>query len=109
MTPSVSGSACEQRTLTMRPSSTVTVRLQVSGQSKVQTASRSRVAMIGSGREGFDGARYHLRPVGSSFRAWAKIGLLISRQFFVSFRKNTSLNGMIPTIQLMRDEVAVTF
>src|SRR3954453_21714685 len=37
MTPSVNGIASEPRTFVMRPSSTVTVRLQVSGQSKVQT------------------------------------------------------------------------
>src|SRR6185369_15564332 len=37
MTPLVNGIASEPRTLVMRPSSTVTVRLQVSGQSKVHT------------------------------------------------------------------------
>src|SRR3954463_417345 len=37
MTPSVNGIASEPRTFLMRPASTVTVRLQVSGQSKVQT------------------------------------------------------------------------
>jgi hypothetical protein len=31
----------------MRPSFTVTVRLQVSGQSRVQTLARSKTAMIG--------------------------------------------------------------
>jgi hypothetical protein len=37
----VYGTASEPRTLTMRPSSMLTVRLQVSGQSKVQTLARS--------------------------------------------------------------------
>src|SRR4051794_33947561 len=37
MTPSVNGIASEPRTLVMRPLSTVTVKLQVSGQSKVHT------------------------------------------------------------------------
>src|SRR3954469_24064814 len=37
ITPSVNGIASEPRTFVMRPPSTVTVRLQVSGQSKVQT------------------------------------------------------------------------
>src|SRR5580698_10839636 len=40
-TPSVNGIASEPRTLTMCSSSTVTVRLQVSGQSNVQTLGRS--------------------------------------------------------------------
>ena len=44
--PPCSGSAFEPRTLVMRPSSTVTVRLQVSGQSSVQTLASSVV--IGS-------------------------------------------------------------
>src|SRR5439155_23437966 len=37
ITPAVNGIASEPRTFVMRPASTVTVRLQVSGQSKVQT------------------------------------------------------------------------
>src|SRR5882757_1391301 len=45
MTPAVYGTASEPRTLTMRPSSSLTVRLQVSGQSKVQTLARSSMAM----------------------------------------------------------------
>src|ERR1043166_8598234 len=47
MTLSVYGSASEPRTLTRRPSSTVTVRLQVSGQSRVQTLARSTRVMAG--------------------------------------------------------------
>src|SRR6516164_3759888 len=38
--PAVSGSTLEPRTLVMRPASTVTSRLQVSGQSSVQTLAR---------------------------------------------------------------------
>ena len=45
MTPAVNGAASEPRTLVMRPSSTVTLRLQVSGQSKVQTLARSMTDM----------------------------------------------------------------
>src|SRR5262245_49999952 len=41
MTPAVNGNPSEPRTLTMRSVSTVTVRLQVSGQSRVQTLARS--------------------------------------------------------------------
>src|SRR5205814_7219192 len=40
-TPPVYGLACEPRILTIRSSSTVTVRLQVSGQSSGQTLGRS--------------------------------------------------------------------
>jgi hypothetical protein len=47
-TPAVYGTAAEPRTLTMRLSSTLTVRLQVSGQSKVQTLARSSTAMWSS-------------------------------------------------------------
>ena len=45
ITPAVNGAASEPRTLVMRPSSTVTLRLQVSGQSKVQTLARSMTDM----------------------------------------------------------------
>ena len=45
MTPAVKGVASEPRTLVMRPSSTVTLRLHVSGQSKVQTLARSMTDM----------------------------------------------------------------
>src|SRR5580700_7152462 len=45
----------------MRPSSTVTVRLQVSGQSRVQTPARSRSVMIGS----VTGQGYSAGPGGS--------------------------------------------
>src|SRR5215510_1781137 len=45
MTPLVSGNASEPRTLVMRPRSTVTIRLHVSGQSRVQTAGCSRVVI----------------------------------------------------------------
>src|SRR5436190_1511557 len=41
MTPAVYGAAVEPRTLTIRCSSTVTLMLHVSGQSKVQTLARS--------------------------------------------------------------------
>src|SRR6185312_769241 len=41
MIPAVYGAAVEPRTLTIRPSLTVTLMLQVSGQSKVQTLARS--------------------------------------------------------------------
>src|SRR5204863_3428656 len=41
MTPAVYGAAVEPRTLMIRPSSTVTLMLHVSGQSKVQTLARS--------------------------------------------------------------------
>ena len=44
ITPSVNGIASEPRTFTMRSASTVTVRLQVSGQSKVQTLGRSSMS-----------------------------------------------------------------
>ena len=44
ITPSVNGIASEPRTLTMCSASTVTLRLQVSGQSKVQTLGRSSMS-----------------------------------------------------------------
>jgi hypothetical protein len=40
----VKGAASEPRTLVICPASTVTLRLQVSGQSKVQTLARSMAA-----------------------------------------------------------------
>src|SRR5687768_2490162 len=44
-TPAVYGFACEPRIFTMRSASTVTVRLQVSGQSRGQTLGRSTVVV----------------------------------------------------------------
>src|ERR1700730_10046989 len=51
MIPPVYGNASEPRTFTMRSPSTSTVRLQVSGQSRVQTLARSKTVMIGSKNE----------------------------------------------------------
>src|SRR5687767_3043653 len=45
-TPAVYGFACEPRIFTIRSASTVTVRLQVSGQSRGQTLGRSTVAGV---------------------------------------------------------------
>jgi hypothetical protein len=47
ITPAVNGADSEPRTLVIRPSPTVTLRLQVSGQSKVQTLARSMADMGG--------------------------------------------------------------
>src|SRR5579872_4395769 len=46
MTSSVYGSASEPRTLVTRPSSTVTLRLHVSGQSSVHTLARSMAELL---------------------------------------------------------------
>src|SRR5438034_3154379 len=70
-TPPVYGLACEPRILTIRSSSTVTVRLQVSGQSSGQTLGRSTLTaaiVLESGGTAEGG----MRPCCSRGSAWSR-------------------------------------
>src|SRR4029450_8880838 len=93
MTPLVRGNASEPRTLVMRPRSTVTVKLHVSGQSRVQTAGCSRVVIGGPAH----------RRSNSDPHITQSVSLGTSRPFFSWLYRTGSHQGGTPSRSRVHD------